>query len=214
MKAVPRDYYERIHAVEEQHWWHRGMREIELAFLRRRLSPGGRLLDAGCGTGAFLRFLFDRRAVASAAGIDLSPEAVELARKRVPEAELAVASLTHLPFADESFDAATLNDVLQHVPEDEVERSLVELRRVLRPGAPLVVRTGSARRARQERPDWRLYDRASLRAELERGGFDVERVTYANLVGSVLLGTEARLLSWFHVTLPYGHTLVALARRR
>jgi SAM-dependent methyltransferase len=245
MKGIPSDYYARMHAVEERHWWHRGMREIELALLRRRLRPDARLLDAGCGTGGFLRFVLDHGLVASASGIDVSPEAVELARERVPEAELGVGSVTDLPFEDETFDAAVLNDVLQHVPEDDVGRSLGELRRVLRPGAAMVVRTGGARRARTERTDWRVYDRGALREELERGGFAVERITYANVVGSlaaaatgrtprapteewcgippgqspvaraagsILLGVEARLLAWTPATLPYGHTLLALAR--
>src|SRR5438034_4844364 len=128
MKGVPSDYYARMHAVEERHWWHRGMREVELALLRPRLRPDARLLDAGCGTGGFLRFLLDREAIGSATGIDLSPEPIELARQRVPEAELAVGSVTELPFEDETFDAAVLNDVLQHVPEEDVGRTLGELR--------------------------------------------------------------------------------------
>ena len=192
MKGIPADYYVRMHAVEERHWWHRGMRELELALLRGRLRPGARFLDAGCGTGGFLRFLLDRGAIGSAAGVDVSPEAIELARQRVPEAELSVASVTDLPFDDEAFDAAVLNDVLQHVPEGEVERSLEELRRVLRPGAPLLVRTGGARRARRERDDWRIYDRRTLKAELERGGFRCERITYANLVGSLAAAAAGR----------------------
>ena len=93
MKGVPPDYYARMHAVEERHWWHRGMRELELALLRERLPPGARFLDAGCGTGGFLRFLLDSGAIGSAAGVDVSAEAVELARSRVPEAELVVASV-------------------------------------------------------------------------------------------------------------------------
>jgi SAM-dependent methyltransferase len=222
------------------------MRELELALLGRNLSADTRLLDAGCGTGGFLRFLFDRGAIGSAAGIDMSSEAVELARERVPEAELAIASVTDVPFEDEMFDAAVLNDVLQHVPEDDVELSLRELRRVLRPGSPLAVRTGGALHAHRERDDWCVYNRAALRRELERGGFAVERVTYANVigsfaaaaagraprapteehcgippgqsalasaVGSMLLGAEARVLAWTPATLPYGHTLLALARR-
>jgi ubiquinone/menaquinone biosynthesis C-methylase UbiE len=246
VKAIPPDYYVRMHTVEDRHWWHRGMRELELALLGRNLSADTRLLDAGCGTGGFLRFLLDRGAIGSAAGIDLSPEAIELARERVPEAELGVGSVTDVPFEDEMFDAAVLNDVLQHVPEDDVQRSLHELRRVLRPGSPLAVRTGGALHAQRERHDWRVYNRPALRRELERGGFAVERVTYANVigsfaaaatgraprapteeqcgipagqsplaraVGSMLLGAEARVLAWTPATLPYGHTLLALARR-
>lgn len=192
MKDVPAGYYERMHAAEERHWWHRGMRELELALLRGRLRPETRLLDAGCGTGGFLRFLLDSGAIGSAAGVDVGAEAIELAREQVPEAELAVASVTRLPFADAAFDAAALNDVLQHLPEEDVEPGLAELRRVLRAGSPLVVRTGASLRARRERSDWRTYDRASLHAELERSGFRGERVTYANLGGSIVAELTGR----------------------
>jgi len=192
VKGVPPDYYARMHSVEERHWWHRGMRELELALLRGRLPAGARFLDAGCGTGGFLRFLLDSRAIGSAAGVDVSAEAVELARSRVPEAELAVASVASLPFPDAAFDAAALNDVLQHLPEEEVGQALSELGRVLRVGAPVVVRTGASRRARRERRDWRAYDRATLHAELERGGFRCDYVSYANLAGSIVAELTGR----------------------
>ena len=50
------------------------------------------------------------------------------------EADLRTAPLCALPFADGSFDLVVTNDVLQHVPEDEVDESLRELRRVLAAG--------------------------------------------------------------------------------
>src|SRR5262249_10214935 len=57
--GVPSDYYDRIAEVERDHWWYRGTREIAGALLGRRLVSGGRLLDAGCGTGGFLRWALD-----------------------------------------------------------------------------------------------------------------------------------------------------------
>ena len=139
---------------------------------------------------------------------------------------------------------AVLNDVLQHVDEDEVDAGLRELRRVLRPDGVLLVRTNGGRHARRERADWRLYDAGSLEAELEAAGFGVLRITYANAVlsmwgavrgrgptaptpttcgipaqagtaanavGRTLLGLEARVLRHSTLSLPYGHTLVAVA---
>ena len=47
-------------------------------------------------------------------GVDIGSAAIELARERVPEAELAVTPLTTLPFEDGTFDLVSLNDVLQH----------------------------------------------------------------------------------------------------
>jgi len=183
--GVPNDYYAQIRAVEDDHWWFRGMREISAALLGRRLHTSARVLDAGCGTGGYLRWLLERGTFDSSAGVDVAAAAVELARERVPEAELHVAPLSALPFPDETFDLAVTNDVVQHVDESEIGRSIDELRRVLRPGGTLLVRTNGSRRLRRERSDWRAYDGPTLRRQLEDGGLVVERLTHANVLPSL-----------------------------
>ena len=243
--VVPPDYYRAIAEVDQSHWWHRGMLEISRALLGARLDrPGLRLLDAGCGTGGFLLWACDAASLGSVAGVDVSDEALRLAQARLPGVDLRLAPVSSLPFADAAFDLVVLNDVLQHVREDDVEQSLLELRRVLAPGGALLVRTNAARRARRPSPEWRIYDASALTAELERAGLACERLTHANLVGSLwaaargwhpsppsptshgvpaagssavdgvklrLLRLEARYLSRPGRSLPYGHTLFALA---
>jgi len=245
--GVPPDYYARIRAAEDEHWWFRGMRATSAALLGRRMSAGLRVLDAGCGTGGYLRWLLDTGSFAGAAGVDVATAAIELARERIPEADLHVAALAELPFPDGSFELVVTNDVLQHVDEAELGASYAELHRVLAPGGTLLVRTNGSRRLRRERSDWRAYDAGTLRRELEQAGFAVERVTHANLlpsawgrfrgrvphapseerhgipdaqepplrsaVGIALLQLEARVLALRSLSLPYGHTLFALARR-
>lgn len=241
---VPGDYYERLHAIEEDHPWHRGMRTVSTLMLGERLRSSRRLLDAGCGTGGFLRYLMDAGHFETAHGTDVSQEALTLAARRVPEAGFELAPLSSLPFASRSFDLVVCNDVLQHVHEDEVDQSLGELRRVLRREGALLLRTNGARRDRREAEDWRAYGRDGLVEALERAGLRCERITYANLVGSLwglargraprapdegrdgipeppgdtsaailrrLLEAEGRYLAGAGRSLPYGHTLLALA---
>jgi SAM-dependent methyltransferase len=129
---------------------------------------------------------------ARAFGFDPSGEALAFACRRLPSAELAEATLASIPFDDASFDLVVANDVLQHVPEPEVATSLGELRRVLRPGGAVLVRTNGARTTRSERVDWRVYDRATLVAALTAAELQPERVTYANLVGSLLDAARGR----------------------
>ena len=244
--GIPADYYDRIFAIEERHWWYAGMGAISAALLGARVSaPGRRVLDAGCGTGGALSRQQRLGGAAVLAGVDIGSAAIELARTRVPEADLHVAPLVELPFDDASFDLVLTNDVLQHVPEDDVDASLAELRRVLAPGGVLLLRTNGARRLRREREDWRAYDRRTLVTTLRSAGFRCERVTYANTllslaavvqrrtphapseehhgiptappsgiraaVGRTLLRTEASWLVQPVRTMPYGHTLFALA---
>ena len=179
--GIPADYYRHIREVEESHFWYRGMRRIAAVLLGSAFTrPGQRILDAGCGTGGFLRWALDNGAFVSAAGVDIGAAAIELARERVPEADLRACELRSLPFEDGSFDLVVTNDVLQHVPEVDVAQSVGELRRVLADGGTLLVRTNGSRSYRRERDDWRAYDRATLMGTLESGGFRCERVTYAN----------------------------------
>ena len=191
--GVPDDYYSRIYDAEREHAWYWGMWAISAVLLGERMGAGARVLDAGCGTGGYLRFLLDRGQFSSAAGTDLAGTAIELARERVPEVDLRVAPLRELPFPDASFELVVSNDVLQHVPDTEVLESLLELRRVLVPDGAILLRTNGSLRFRQERDDWRVYDGTTLRRELENAGFVVERLTFANTVLSVLGAVRGRV---------------------
>src|SRR5262249_10870980 len=125
-------------------------------------------------------------------GIDLSVEAVKLAREAVPDAELHAAPLDRLPFGGQEFDLVVSLDVLQHVPEGALDGSLKELRRVLRPGGALLVRTNGDRCARRVRDDGRAYAAATRAAALRRAGFTIRRVTYANAVPSLAAAARGR----------------------
>jgi SAM-dependent methyltransferase len=181
--GVPPDYYRRISSVESDHWWYSGMREISRSLLGRHTS--GAVLDAGCGTGGYLRWLLDVGSFEGAAGVDVAEAAIHLARERVPEAELHVAPLSSLPFGDGAFSLVVTNDVLQHVDDAELEQSYRELLRVLKPGGVLLVRTNGSRSVRRERSDWRAFDAATLRTGLQSVGFTVDRITHANCVPSL-----------------------------
>ena len=74
----------------------------EEAIRRVGLSSGQEVLDVGCGTGVFLRAAADRGALVS--GLDASEALIEIARRRVPDADLRVADLQRLPWDDDRFD--------------------------------------------------------------------------------------------------------------
>jgi SAM-dependent methyltransferase len=108
--------------------------------VRRHLRPlqGMTLVDIGAGTGAF--------AAAFSDWFDLSVVAVEPSAAmrdqipRTPAIQVLEGNASALPLPDESADAAWLSLVVHHIPDLGVASD--EIRRVLRPGAPVLIRQG------------------------------------------------------------------------
>ncbi len=109
-------------------------RAMEVAGLR----AGEKVLLVGVGTGADLPLI---PVGVDAVGIDLSPDMLARARRRLPlegrRIELEEGNAQALTFADASFDAVVLNLILSVVPD--ASACLGEARRVLKPGARIVV---------------------------------------------------------------------------
>jgi SAM-dependent methyltransferase len=102
---------------------------------RMGVAAGQRLLEVGCGTGVFLRTAVDRGA--EVVGLDASPALLELARTRVPEAELHEGDMQFLPFADDAFDAvAGFNSFFFAA---DMVAALREAGRVAKPAAPVAI---------------------------------------------------------------------------
>jgi 2-polyprenyl-3-methyl-5-hydroxy-6-metoxy-1,4-benzoquinol methylase len=108
------------------------------AFLLERVAAGQRVLDLGCGDGAFAAALVDAGCVVTMA--DVAQEALRRARLRAPAAEAVVLRDGEaLPFAEDAFDVVWAGEVLEHVAD--VVGLLAEVRRVLRWGGRLLATT-------------------------------------------------------------------------
>jgi demethylmenaquinone methyltransferase/2-methoxy-6-polyprenyl-1,4-benzoquinol methylase len=104
------------------------------------VQPGDRVLDAACGTGDLA--IADLRAGAGrVTGLDFSERMLERARRKAPPRKDALdwvqGDMLALPFADATFDAATVGFGVRNV--DDLALSLSELRRVLRPGGRVAI---------------------------------------------------------------------------
>ncbi|HEX2173212.1 MAG TPA: class I SAM-dependent methyltransferase [Dehalococcoidia bacterium] len=122
-------------ATETKIWGEAEVRRGNLA-LRRALRAidgrGGRILEAGCGAGRFIRTIKRLRPDLVAYGADVSEAAIRRARTYDDGVTYDVGSLSHLPYPDASFDMVVLFDVLEHV--ENPCTALNELARVLAPG--------------------------------------------------------------------------------
>lgn len=99
------------------------------------VTAGTGMLDIGCGAGLALSLAATRGAQVS--GIDISAPLLEVARGRVPDADLREGGLDTLPFAGESFDAVLAINALQFAADPVA--ALREVHRVLRAGGRLAV---------------------------------------------------------------------------
>lgn len=130
------DEYEIMFRVEDHHAWYRALRRIIAMHWSRYVPTRSPLvLDAGCGTGALSNSLARR---AKTVGIDISPVALRLCRRR-GLTQMAVASVLRLPFPDACFDVVISCDVLCHAAVPDKREALRELARVLKPGGLLLL---------------------------------------------------------------------------
>lgn len=112
--------------------WRAGQ-DRRLNFIRRYVRlDGARVLDIGCGIGAYVRKL--RELSDRVYGIDIDAARVREGRDA---GCLAVAVSEHLPFADGVLDVVLLNEVIEHVRDDR--ETLREACRVVRPGGHVIV---------------------------------------------------------------------------
>lgn len=158
-----------------------------VAILRRWAPPGARVLDVGCGTGALIKRNEPHFAVY---GVDPSGGMLRVLATPRPEARLAAAHGSGLPFRDAAFDLVYCVAVLHHVIDvPAVKATLDEMVRVTAPGGHIVVWDHNSRnpywpylmkRVPQDHGDERLVPEEEIVSGLEAAG--------ARLVSSSQLG--------------------------
>ena len=103
-----------------------------------RPSPGMTLVDIGAGTGAFATAFSDWFGVSVVA---VEPSAAMRDQiQRTPAIQVLEGNVSALPLPDASADAAWISLVIHHIPD--LEAAAHEIRRVLRTGAPVLIRQG------------------------------------------------------------------------
>lgn len=185
-----------MRALESDGWWNAAMRDVAGLLLRdASLGPSGLMLDVGCGSGQTAVWFVSKYPGWRVAGLDVAPEGLAAANAR--GVDVTQASALDLPHPDHSVDAIVTLDVVQHLPlGGGDETALREMRRVLRPGGVLFLRTNA--QAFPRTPDdpefnFHRYEPNELRTKLERNGFRVHRLSRINaLLGLAEVPRELR----------------------
>jgi len=110
--------------------------------LTREEARHNRVIDVGCWTGSYASLLADANPT-NLVGVDISREALAIAKDRNPEADFVQCSVLCMPFADETFDVATFWFVIEHIPRYTEPAALTEINRLLRLGGTLFLSTES-----------------------------------------------------------------------
>ena len=144
------------------------------------IDHGDHVLDIGCGHGRSLAELAARAPRGHIVGVDPSELMIEIAAQRnrplieVARVDVVLSTVESLPFPDEVFDKAQCVHVLYFWKD--IEMSLREIARVLKPGGRLVLlfRTDTDLKAIASFPPeiYRFPALAEISAALERAGMD------------------------------------------
>lgn len=128
-------YAQEYYAQEREHWWYVVREKILVQALRSKIGPGAglRVLNVGAATGRSSQAL---AAFGEVTSVEYDPVLCEFLRTRL-RIEVIQASVTELPFADDSFDLVCAFDVIEHVQDDGL--AAAELARVCRPGGTVAI---------------------------------------------------------------------------
>jgi len=195
MTSYSRDYFNRFQHVSGIKKWLLSMlidrKQPLFSVIRRHWNNRSRLLDFGCGSGSFGIHIASH---VTYLGMDISEDAIALAREKAPHVSFQVGAETQLSkFKDASFDIITCFDVLEHLAS--VEPVLTTFHRLLSQSGWLMIAvpvTGSIAYSHkgknwfgyEDKTHVRLWSRKKWRQILATQGFVVLKIYSCGLVNT------------------------------
>lgn len=186
-RAVKKEEYSTLYAMEDTHWWYLGHRYLFASLLDAYCPEAirGRVLDAGCGTGGFTQWFLENFNPSYMAGIEISDEALALCGERGLDG-IRCCSVEDIHFPDASFDLVICLNVLNHYNVKSDVRALSEMKRVMSPGGCLLLNLPARQFLRGRHSlavgDARRYRAHEIKEKLVEVGLEPLRITYFNML--------------------------------
>jgi ubiquinone/menaquinone biosynthesis C-methylase UbiE len=190
-KASSREHFDRWSREYEHDQVSRWLQQLQLEALGALdPSPGDRMLDVGCGSGAAVREAAPT--VDRAVGVDLSQGMIDRARElagATPNVEFLVADAEALPFEDAAFTTLLCTTSFHHYPNPG--SAVAEMARVLTPGGRIVIADMVS-----DRLIMRVFDQVLRRTQLSHVGCQRSSELERLLTGAGFVDPTTRML--FH----------------
>jgi len=146
-----KENYQIEHALS---WWRQHLDSLMVD--EHAKFVGDKVLDIGCGDGGLTSIMAER--FKSVVGIDVNRDIVESAKKRFKNAHFICCLANDIPFADGFFDGAFCLQMLEHLFEEDIEPTLMEISRVIKKGGYIVVAVPRAGDEDDAHHKMRAYD--------------------------------------------------------
>lgn len=127
MKAKRKEFFDEYFSSIFSHSNVFSKKEYENSFAQFELNYGGfispdqdpNILDIGCGAGHFLYYL-EKKGCTHFRGIDISSQQVDFCREHVSEKVEKADAFIYLKDKKDTYDTIVANDLLEHIPKEEI----------------------------------------------------------------------------------------------
>jgi len=172
------DIHEELFRLEGSCFWFTGRNKLLSCVLDSYFPASRSLHEVGCGSGFVLAHFADIRPQMRLVGSDIYISALNLAKARVPHAELIQMDARKIPFVDE-FDVVGAFDILEHMDDDL--GALREIYKSVKPGGGIILTVPQHRWLWSKTDEIachkRRYSRQELMTKTEGAGFRVQWIS-------------------------------------